>query len=159
TNLILEMFRLHKENSARLGYDKGQIGPPYRIFKMTTEKLVELTPVPQTARATPPSANAELHTADDKAIEDMMDKLESTFIPGDNGYLLDMMYNPMLESMEGRDNLLPSVRNVVTQMKQQNIVLHSWKARKPYTYIKGESRTYAVIGYESIMTVGDKKMR
>jgi len=37
--------------------------------------------------------------------------------------------------------------------------LHSWKAQKPYTYIKGESRTYAVIGYESIMAIDGKKMR
>jgi hypothetical protein len=159
TNLILEMFRLHKENSARLGYDKGQIGPPYRIFKMTTEKIVELTSVPQTARATPSPDGADLHIGDDKAIEIMMQKLESTFMAGDYGYSIDVMYAPMVESMGGREALLTATKNVVVQMKQQNIVLHSWKAQKPYSYVKGESRLYAVISYESIMTIGGKKMR
>ena len=40
--LILEMFKLHKDNAGQLEYDKGQIGPPYRIFKLTKEKIVEI---------------------------------------------------------------------------------------------------------------------
>jgi hypothetical protein len=43
-NFILEMFSLHTSNSARLGYSQGWVGPPYRIFKLTKQKVVELSP-------------------------------------------------------------------------------------------------------------------
>jgi hypothetical protein len=39
---LLEMFRLQKENSARLGYDRGTIGEPYTIYKITREEIVQV---------------------------------------------------------------------------------------------------------------------
>lgn len=41
-SVILELFRLHKENSRRLGFDKGWIGPPYVIYKISKDGVVRL---------------------------------------------------------------------------------------------------------------------
>jgi len=45
-NYILEMFYLHRRYAANLSEDKGLIGPPYRVFKITKNKVVQLTEEP-----------------------------------------------------------------------------------------------------------------
>ncbi len=39
---LLEMFRLHKQHASRLGYDKGAIGEPYRVYRVTKEKITQI---------------------------------------------------------------------------------------------------------------------
>jgi hypothetical protein len=39
---LLEMFHLQKENSARLGYDRGTIEEPYTIYKISREEIVQV---------------------------------------------------------------------------------------------------------------------
>jgi hypothetical protein len=41
---LLEMFRLHKEHAARLGFDKGRIGEPYVIYKITKDRITQIRP-------------------------------------------------------------------------------------------------------------------
>ncbi len=42
-NCMLEMFYLHRQNAARYDLDKGLIGPPYHVFKITRDKVIPLT--------------------------------------------------------------------------------------------------------------------
>ena len=58
--------------------------------------------------------------------------------------------------MGGKEQGVLAAQAIVAQMKQQQIVMVSWKATKPYQYIRGESRTYAVIPYESVLTIAGK---
>ena len=39
---LLEMLRLHQRHAARLGYDKGFIGEPYVVYKVTAEKITQI---------------------------------------------------------------------------------------------------------------------
>jgi hypothetical protein len=41
-NFMLEIFKLHKEHSASMGYDDGWIGEPYLIYKITKEGIVQI---------------------------------------------------------------------------------------------------------------------
>lgn len=160
TNLLLEMFKLHKDNAAHLGYDKGQIAAPYRIFKLTKEKIVEITPVSQIAQSKASHETVAQHdSADDKAIASVMERLEKSFLSDDYSYAFDVMYAPIVEKMGGRENLAAMVKSIAAQIKEQQIVVLSWKAGKPYQYIRAESRTYAIIPYEAVMKIAGKKLR
>jgi hypothetical protein len=39
---LLELFRLHKQHASRLGYDKGAIGEPYVVYKVTAQKVTQI---------------------------------------------------------------------------------------------------------------------
>jgi hypothetical protein len=39
---FLEMFRLHKQHASQLGYDKGAIGEPYVVYKVTTQEITQI---------------------------------------------------------------------------------------------------------------------
>lgn len=39
---LLEMLRLHQRHAARLGYDKGFVGEPYVIYKVTADKITQI---------------------------------------------------------------------------------------------------------------------
>lgn len=110
-------------------------------------------------KATPSPTPAQATNADDRIIEAVMDKLESSFKSGDYSYTLEVMYAPILQKMGGKEAVLEAAKALVEQMKQQQIVVVSWKARKPYQYVKGESRTYAIVPYESVVTVAGKRLR
>lgn len=43
---MLEMFYLHRRYAPNLSEDKGLIGPPYRVFKITKVKVTQLTDDP-----------------------------------------------------------------------------------------------------------------
>jgi len=156
---ILELFHLHKDNAARLGYDPGHIGPPYRVFKITREKVIEMTSDARSADVKPAGAVVKTESEDDKAIDAVMEKLESSFLAGDYYYALDVMYSPILEAGGGKEKGRESIKAVLEQMKEKQIVCVSWKAKKPYQYIKTESRTYAIIPYEAVMMIGTQKLR
>jgi len=157
TIFLLEMFKLHKDNAAHLGYDKGQIGPPYRLFKLTKKKIVEITPTSQIDESKASERSVAQHNnADDTAIASVMERLEKSFLANDYSYAFDVMYVPIVEKMGGKENLAALVKN---QIKQQQIVVLSWKAGKPYQYVQGEFRTYAIIPYESVMSIAGKKLR
>ncbi len=159
TSFILEMFRLHATYSAQFGYDKGYVGPPYQIFKITKDNVVELTPA---AKGEPPSSSALLaqpDPADEREIGDVMTKLEGSFKGNDYAYVFQVMYAPIVERMGGKEQGALAAQAIEAQMKQQQMVMESWKAKKPYQYIRGESRTYAVIPYESVLTIAGKRVR
>jgi len=147
------------ENAAQFGYDNGQIGPPYRIFKMTKDKFAEITPAAQLTelRTIPPNARGD--NSDDKAIASVMDKLEISFMAGDYSYAVEVMYGPIVEKMGGKENVLAAATNITAQGKQKQIIVLSWKAKKPYQYVRAKTRIYAIIPYESVMTVSGKKLR
>ena len=158
TNFILEMYSLHTANSARLGYSPGWVGPPYYIFKITKQKVVELTsgsaPVTNSV-----SLTAQSHTEDDKAINAVMDKLTTTFKANDYSYAFEVMYTPIVEAMGGKEKLLAAVPVLKEQMTQQQISMISWEPQKPYTYLKGNDRWYAVIPYVSELTMAGQKVK
>ena len=47
---MLELFYLHRRYAANLSEDKGLIAPPYRVFKITKNKVTQLTDDPPTSR-------------------------------------------------------------------------------------------------------------
>jgi len=159
TGFILEMFRLHKRYSAQFGYDKGLIGPPYRVFKITKDNVVELSPPAQLESTGLPEPLVQPDPSDEREIDEVMAKLKSSFKANDYTYVFDVMYAPIVEKMGGKAQGVLAAKAIIAQMKQQQIVMVSWKARKPYQYIQGESRTYAVIPYESVMTIAGKRLR
>jgi hypothetical protein len=61
--------------------------------------------------------------------------------------------------MGGKEQGVLAAQAIVAQMNQQQIVMLSWKTKKPYQYIRGESRTYVVIPYESVLTIAGKRLR
>jgi hypothetical protein len=156
-SLILEMFQLHKANAVRLGYDKGWVGPPYRIFKVMKTNVVELTSDARPARAEPQNADAD--NPNEKAIDAIMDGFRKSFMAGDYAYAVDRMYTPIVEKMGGRANLRATVTNAMAQMKEQHVVMISWETKKPYHYVNGESRIYAVVPYQGVMTIGGRTFR
>ncbi len=153
------MFRLHTGNAARLGYERGWVGPPYRVFKITKENVVELPSAEKVAKSEPPPAVAETNSADEKAIDSVMERLEKTFLAGDYSYVFEIMYAPIVEQMGGKEKGVEAAKGIVEQMKKQQIVMLSWKAKKPYQYVTGSSRSYAIIPYESAITVAGKKLK
>jgi hypothetical protein len=159
TSFILEMFRLHKSYSARFGYDRGYIDPPYLVFKVANSSVVELTPPSQAEPASPLGSLAQPDPTEEQEIDEVMAKLESSFNANDYTYVFDVMYAPIVEKLGGRAQGVLAAKAIAAQMKQQQIVMVSWKARKPYEYIQGESRTYAIIPYESVMTIAGKRLR
>jgi hypothetical protein len=158
-DLILEMFQMHKENAARLGYNPGHIGPPYRIIKITEKEIVAITPDALSDEHVPEPMLSSTETPDDKAIDVVMDKLESSFKAGDYSYATEVIYTPIVEKMGGRKAVTEAATAVMAQAKQQHIVIVSWKVKKPYQYVQGESRTYAVIPYESVMKISGKTIK
>jgi hypothetical protein len=159
TSFILEMFQLHKSYSARFGYDKGYIDPPYLVFKVTKGSVVELAPPAKVELASPPASLAQPDPTDEQEIDEVMAKLESSFKANDYTYAFDVMYAPIVEKMGGKAQGVLAAKAIAAQMKQQQIVMVSWKAMKPYQYIRGESRTFAIVPYESVMTIGGKRLR
>jgi hypothetical protein len=159
TGFIVEMFRLHKRYSAQFGYDKGLIAPPYLVFKITRDNAVELTPPAQLESPGSPGPSVQPNPSDEREIDEVMAKLESSFKANDYSYVFDVMYAPIVERMGGKAQGVLAAKGIVAQMKQQQIVMVSWKARKPYQYIQGESRIYAVVPYESVMTIAGKRLR
>ncbi len=158
TNFLLEMYSLHTANAARLGYSQVLIGPPYRIFKITKQNVHELTSDP-TAVPASEAAAARLHTEDDKAIDAVMDKLAVTFKANDYSYAFDVMYTPILDSMGGREKVEPMVPVLKQQMEQLQMSVLSWETQKPYNYIRGDGRWYAVITYGCEMTMTGQKIK
>ncbi len=158
TNFILEMYSLHTANSDRLGYSQGGVGPPYRIFKITKQKVAELTPVPTVVTTSFPSI-AQSHAEDDKAIDAVMEKLAKSIKDNDYSYVFQVMYTPIVESMGGKEKLFALVPVLKEQMKQQQLKEISWESRRPYVYLKGYERWYAVIPYVSEMTMAGQKLR
>lgn len=159
TNFIYEMYALHVANSARLGYSPGWVGPPYRIFKVTKQKVVELTSGPSMAGTNSISAAGNLHADDDKAIDAVMEKLTKTYKDNDYSYAFEVMYAPVMESMGGKEKLLAMVPALKEQMNQMHVSLISWETQKPYKYIKGNGRWYAVIPYASEVSMTGQKFK
>jgi len=155
---ILEMFRLHTTYSAQLGYDQGFVGPPYLICKITRDNVVELTRRHRRNRQARRAGGAA-RSGDEREIDDVMAKLETSFKDNDYAYLFVVMYAPVVERMGGKEQGVLAAQAIVAQMKQQQMVMVSWKAKKPYQYIRGESRTYAVIPYESVLIIAGKRLR
>jgi hypothetical protein len=158
TNFILEMYSLHTANSARLGYSRGWVGPPYRIFKITKQKVIELTSA-STMATNAVASTSQLHDEDDQAIDAVMDKEMKGFMANDYSYAFEIMYKPILESMGGKEKILAMVPVLKEQMKQMQISVISWKPQKPYTYLKGNGRRYAVIPNVSEMTMTGQKVK
>lgn len=98
------------------------------------------------------------HSADDKAIDSVMQKLESTFKAGDYTYAIEVMYTPVMEKMGGKEKALAVAKNTGAQMKEQHITMVSWTAKKPYQYVAGTEHQYALVPYDSFITMGDKKL-
>src|SRR5262249_33676957 len=140
-------------------YDKGYIGPPYVLFKVAKASVLELTPPAQAELASPPGSLAQPDPTDEQEIDEVMAKLESSFKANDYVYVFGVMYTPILEKMGGKEQGILAAQAIVAQMKQKQMEMLSWKARKPYQYFHGESRTYAVIPYESVMTIAGKRLR
>jgi len=88
-----------------------------------------------------------------------MAKLETSFKANDYAYVFEVMYAPVVERMGGKEQGVLAAQAIVARMKQQQMVMVSWKAKKPYQYIRGESRTYAVIPYESVLIIAGKRLR
>jgi hypothetical protein len=158
TNFILEMYSLHVANSARLGYSKGWVGPPFYIFKITKQNVVELTSG-STVSTNSVSSIAPSHADDDKAIDAIMEKLTKTFLANDYSYAFEVMYTPIVEAMGGKEKLLAAVPVLKEQLKQQQINMISWESQKPYIYQRGNKRWYAVVPYTSEMTMADQKVK
>jgi hypothetical protein len=159
TNFIFEMYALHVANSARLGYSLGMVGPPYRIFKVTKQTVVELTSGPSAAATNSISAVGNLHGDDDKAIDAIMEKLAKTYKNNDYSYAFEVMYAPILESMGGKEKLLAAMPALKEQMDQLHVSLISWETQKPYSYLKGNGRWYAVIPYVSELNMTGQKFK
>ena len=104
-------------------------------------------------------ASVKDESADDKAIDYVMEKLKSSFKLGDYSYAIEVMYTPIVERMGGKEKCLEAAKGIVALMKQQRIVMASWKVRKPYEYVKGESRSYVVIRYEALMIGAGKRLK
>lgn len=158
TKFILEMYSLQVTNSARLGYSQGGVGPPYLIFKISKHKVAELTSEPTTVTNSI-SLAVRLHAEDDKVIDAVMEKLAKTFKANDYSYAFEVMYTPIVEAMGGREKLLAAVPILKEQMKQQRISVSSWKSQKPYTYLRGNGRWFAVIPYVSNMTMAGQRLK
>jgi len=118
-----------------------------------------LTPPAPADPASPPTSLAQPDPADEQAIDEVMAKLESSFKANDYAYVFEVMYAPIVEKMGGKAQGVEAAQAVVAQMKQLQMEILSWKPRKPYQYFRGESRTYAVIPYESLMTIAGKRLR
>ncbi|MEJ0089135.1 MAG: hypothetical protein WDM80_05210 [Limisphaerales bacterium] len=106
-----------------------------------------------------PSSVAQVDVSDDKVIGAVMEKLEHDFLANDYSYTFEVMYASILESVGGREKGIEAAQAIKAQMKEQQMAFTSWKARKPYHYITGESHKYAIIPYEMEMTVAGKKLR
>jgi len=158
TNFILEMYSLHVANSARLGYSQGWVGTPYHIFKITKKRVTDLTPE-QSAGTKYTSSAIPSHASDDKEIDVVMEKLEKTFLDNDYSYAFEVIYAPIMEAMGGKEKLLAAVPVLKEQMKQQQLIMISWKPQKPYSYLKKDAGWYAVIPYVSEMTMAGQKVK
>jgi hypothetical protein len=109
--------------------------------------------------AKPKASSQTDHATDDKAIDVVMEKLERTFKAGDYNYTFEIMYTPVLDKMGGKEKGLEVAKSVAAQMKEQKIVMISWKAKKPYQYVTGKKHDYALVPYEAVLTMEDKKLR
>jgi hypothetical protein len=69
------------------------------------------------------------------------------------------MYTPIMDAMGGKEKMLAAVSVLKDQMTQQQISVISWEPQKPYTYLKGNGRWYAVIPYVSEMTMAGQKLK
>lgn len=158
TNLILKLYALHTDNSVRMGYNRGTVGPPYDIFKITKQKVTELTSRPL-VRVSPAESNSGLHKKDDEAIDAVMEKLMQSFRENDYSYAFEVMYPPILESLGGKEKLMAAIPALMEQVKQQKLQIISCETRKPYVYLKGKARWYAVIPYTSEADMAGQKLK
>jgi len=80
-----------------------------------------------------------------------MAKLETSFKDNDYAYVFEVMYAPVVGKMGGKEQGVLAAQAIVARMQQQQMVMVSWKAKKPYQYIRGESPPMPVIPYESVL--------
>jgi hypothetical protein len=96
---------------------------------------------------------------DEKIIDAVMEKLERTYKAGDYTYAFEVMYSPIMDRIGGKAKGLELARAVAAQAKEEQIIIVSWTPRKPYKFVTGTSHTYAIIPYESLITIAGKKMK
>ena len=97
--------------------------------------------------------------ADEKYIDAVMKNFETAVKSGNLTYPIEVMYTPVLNQMGGKAQLLAVARATQEQMKMQKVSYLSWKAQKPYTYVSGTTRRYAIIRYEAVFDAAGKKLQ
>ena len=119
---------------------------------------MELTSDPAAA-ADVSSSNSHLHDTDDRTIDGVMARLMAGYLANDYSYSFDVMYAPLLDSMGGREKIMAMLPALKEQAKQMRISVISWAPKKPYTYLRGKGRWYAVIPCVSEMSMTGQKVK
>lgn len=102
---------------------------------------------------------------DDDFIDQAMQKQENYFESADQIRRFDISRSPGLERVAGTNGGDAGIKALADQVRQNKIVFDSWKAEKPYTYLRSENpdtfpgsiSRFAIIPCESIEIVNGKK--
>jgi hypothetical protein len=156
--LVLEISQHHQSSQSIASSDSNPSNDATAQEHPTPTAPAKEIPK-ETATPKPATKPSPADTADDRIIDAAMEKLLNCFRTGDFSYDVDVMYAPFVEKGGGKKKVMELCEQLVQQMKEQQITIVSWETKKPYRYIEGTSNKYAIIPYESLMTVADRKMR
>lgn len=104
-----------------------------------------------------PSSENEI-AMNNAAIDEVMRKVKAGFEAGDDTYTIEIMYLPVVEMLGGREAVLMASKTVREKMQSMNIEVLSWSVTKPYRYVTTDSRKYALIPYDSTMTMNGRRI-
>jgi len=115
------------------------------------------------AETNQPSKNlpppAEVDRGDESAIDIVMERLEASFKAGNLSYQYDVMFTPILDVMGGKTQVLAIVKPYEDRIKKEQIAFISWKTIKPYQYVSGTHHKYAIVRYESTVSIMGKTLK
>lgn len=97
--------------------------------------------------------------ANNAAIDGIMNKLKNSYEAGDDSYVLEVMYQPVVEMFGGREVLLAATRQARSKADSVNLKILSWTTSKPYQYIPTTERLYAIIQYQSTMSMRGQQIQ
>jgi hypothetical protein len=105
------------------------------------------------------AAVAPAVTADDAAINAVMWRFQNAIRTNDFTYAVEVMYAPYLQKMGGRERALMVARAAPAQMQAQHVRFVSWTPLRPYTYVAGKQRRYAVVRFEAVLDAAGRRTK
>lgn len=112
-----------------------------------SETMPSETSAPESKNLSPRKETKQ-EKQDNVAIDVVMNRLAGAFKTNDYSYIIDVMYTPVVRNFGGKEKAIADAKAVVDQMREQGMIVTSWKAIKPYTYCSGVSNRYAIIPYQ-----------
>jgi hypothetical protein len=88
---------------------------------------------------------ASVRADDEKAVLDILKPVSEAALRGDLSAGFDVMYEPAIKDLGGKEKLLESVAAIEKQMEQNGMRLVKSEVLRPVRFVKGAERRYVIV--------------